>query len=264
MPETPLDLAFRQQEADPADPVRRLRFHERVLDAELLLLLEAPAAGDRLRPRVFELAEGRFVLAFDRDDRLAAVLDAPAPFAALAGRRLVAMLAGQGVGIGLNLGDAPSATLLPAEAVDWMAGMLSQDPGEAAERPRDFAAPAAPPELVAALGPKLAAMAEVIAEAFLVEAGYAGGDRRLLLVLTGVPEPAWPGVAAAVGEALRFSGLDDAALDVTFLGADRPERLAVERVALRFELPRPAAAAARPGPGTDPRRPPKLRVPRRR
>ena len=172
---TPLDAAYRAQEADP-DPVLRLRFHERVLDAELLLLLAEAAVGDRLRPEIFELAEGRFALAFDRDDRLAAFVGAPAPFVALAGRRLVALLAGQGVGIGLNLG-APSAMLLPAASVEWMAGMAGEGPPQAAERLRAVAAPGdVPPGLIAALGPKLAAMAGVVGAAHLVEARFAGGD----------------------------------------------------------------------------------------
>ena len=43
--ETPLDLAHRAQAADPDDAALRLRLHERVLDAELLLVLAAPAGG---------------------------------------------------------------------------------------------------------------------------------------------------------------------------------------------------------------------------
>ena len=132
MAETPLDRAFRAQEGDPADPALRLRFHERVLDAELLLVLVAPPAAG-LEPRVLDLEAGRYVLAFDRDERLADFLGAPAPFAALSGRRLAGLLAGQGVGIALNLGAA-SASLLPPETVDWMAAVQAGPPPEAAAR----------------------------------------------------------------------------------------------------------------------------------
>jgi hypothetical protein len=252
---TPLDAAYRAQASDP-DPVLRLRFHERVLDAELLLLLAEEAAGDRLRPEIFALAEGRFALAFDRDDRLAAFVGAPAPFVALAGRRLVALLAGQGVGIGLNLG-APSAILLPGASVDWLAGMARDAPQAAAERLRSVAAPAeVPPGLIAALGPKLAAMADVVATAHLVEARLAGGT-GLLLALGGVPDGAREAAAAAIAEAVRFSGLDGG-LDVTFLDPGTPAHAAVARVGMRFELPRDTPPARR-GPGMDPERPPRLR-----
>lgn len=256
MPETPLDLAFRAQQADPADAMLRLRFHERILDAELVLLLAAEATADRAEPEVYDLADGRFVLAFDRDDRLAAFLGAPAAFAALAGRRLVAMLAGQGVGLALNLG-APSATLLSAEAVVWLAVMAGQGPAEAAARPIGYGAPDAPQALLAALGPKLAAMADLIETACLVEARYAEAHARLLLALGGVPEPARASVAAAVAEAVRFTGLDALALDVTFLDPGAPGRAAIERAGLQLELPMPTTPERR-GPGMDPGRPPRL------
>lgn len=255
MSETPLDLAFRAQEADPSDPVPRLRFHERILDAELLLVLE-DAPGERLAPRAFDLADGRFVLAFDRDDRLAGFLGAPAHFAALSGRRLAALLAGQGTGLALNLG-APSATLLAAEAVDWLAAMAGQGPSVAEARPVGYGAPDPPPALLAGVGAKLAALAGLVATAHLVEARYPA-EARLLLALGGVPEAARPAVAAAVAEAVRFTGLDGLELDVTFTDPGSPGRAALERAGLRLRLPEPERPA-RPGPGTDPSRPPKLR-----
>lgn len=252
--ETALDAAFRAQAA--GDPAAELRFHERVLDAELLLLLATEAEGERLEPLVFDLDEGRFALAFDRDDRLAGFLEAPAPYAALPGRRLVEMLAGQGIGIGLNLGPAPSATLLPAAAVDWLAGLAEGAPVEIEARPRRLDAPLqAPAGLIAALDAKLAAMAAVIGEAWLVAADV---DRAtgLLLALVGVAPAAQAGVAAGIAEAVRFGG--GTVLDVSFVDAGAPLD-AVRRVGLRFELPRPTAPAAPRPPGRDPARPPILR-----
>ena len=193
MTDTPIDAAHRAMEAAPDDARARLRFHERVMDAELFLLLETEPDDDRLTPQVFDLDEGRFVLAFDRDDRLADFLDAPAPYAALTGRRLVALLAGQGLGIGLNLGAAPSATLLPAEAVAWMAAMGEGGPETIDSAPRRLGPPVGAPEsLVAALGPKLAAMSTRIASAHLVSADFADGRSGLVLALAGVPPEARP------------------------------------------------------------------------
>ena len=87
--ETQLDAAFRAQ--GNGDPAAERRFHERVLDAELFLALVAEPERDdeRLAPLIFELEEGRFALAFDRDDRLAGFLEGPAPYAAMPGRRHV-------------------------------------------------------------------------------------------------------------------------------------------------------------------------------
>ncbi len=258
--ETPIDAAFRAQAADPEDEGARRRFQERLLDAELLLLLEEePGDGDRLRPRVFDLEEGSFVLAFDRDDRLAAFFDAPVPFAALSGRRLVELLAGAGLGLGLNLGEAPSATLLPAGAIDWMAEFGAAAP-EPAAPPREISAPRVEPRLIAALDPKLAAMAPVIGAAYLVTALFEGGAARPMLALVGVPEAARPGVAAALAEATRFGALETG-LDVAFPEADAPAMDAIRRLGLEFELPRPEApvSATPSAPGMDPARPPILR-----
>lgn len=263
MSETAIDRAFLGMEAAPGDETARARFHERVLDAELWLLLETePESDDRLSPAIFEVAEGRFVLAFDADERLAAFLDAPAPFAALTGRRLVAMIAGHGLGIGLNLGAAPSATLLPAETVGWLAAMAEAVPDTVEETPRRIGAPrGAGAELIAALDGKLAAMAGVIGAAHLVTADYADGRSTPLLLLAGVPEAARAGVAAAIAETARLSG-GGAALDLAFPEEGAPALAAARRHGLTFELPEPAPApeAAVPAaPGSDPARPPILR-----
>ena len=251
--ETPLDAAFLAQEADP-DPALRLRFHERVLDAELAVALDEAAEGDALRPSVYDLEDGRFVLAFDRDERLADFFGMPTAFAVLTGRRLAAMLAGQGTGIALNLG-APSATLLPAAAVDWLAAMVQPAPESREARLAELASPAAvPAALRAALAAKLAAMSDVVAAAHLASAGDAG---EIVLVLTGVPETARAGVAAAVAEAVRFT--DGApAIDLTFVEPDSPGAKAAARAGLRLDLPAQAVTPAA-GPGLDPAKPPKLR-----
>lgn len=263
MTATAIDLAHRAQTADPEDAALRLRLYERILDAELLLVLEAEPVGDRMSPVALDLAEGRFVLAFDRDERMADFLGEPAPFAALSGRRTVGLLAGQGMGLALNLG-AESATILAPDAVDWLAGMAAEGPvetvlGRGAGAVR-FVRPDAPAALLSALGPKLAAMADRATAAHLVEAHYADGSARLLLVLAGTPEADRGGIAAAIAEAVRFSGPEGVGIDVVFLEPGMPRYEAAARTGIRLELPRPAArAAAQAGPGTDPARPPRLR-----
>ena len=110
---TPLDEAHAAMEAAPQDDAARLRFYERLADGELLLVLEAPAQEDKVRPVLLSLDEGAFALVFDREDRLAAFSEKPADYVAASGRQVVAMLTGQNIGLGVNLGVAPSSTLLP-------------------------------------------------------------------------------------------------------------------------------------------------------
>ena len=76
---TALDAAHAKMEAAPQDDAARLRFYERLADSELFLLLTEEAQGENISPELFEVADGRFVLAFDREDRLARFAGQPAP-----------------------------------------------------------------------------------------------------------------------------------------------------------------------------------------
>jgi hypothetical protein len=256
--ETALDAAFLAMEADLEAEAPRLRFHEALLATELFVLLEEEA-GERLKPRHFDLEEGRFVLAFDTDARLAAFLDEPAPYAALSGRRLAAALAGEGVGIALNPGVAPAQTLLPAEAVDWLAAMSAT--GERAEaRLREVGPPrGAPDALLAALKARVDLMAGAIAAAWLAQARLTDGTERLTLAVTGAGPEAEPEVAESFAEAARFA---QTTLDLAFLPAEAPALGAFVRFGIRFDpppLPVPDPPAAPKAPGRDPARPPRLR-----
>jgi hypothetical protein len=126
--ETPIDVAHAAMIADPDDDALRLRFFDRLAEAELFLLLEREPEGDQVSPRLFDVAEGRFVLVFDREERLSGFAGDVAPYAALSGRAIAQMLAGQEIGLGLNLEVAPSSILLPDAALNWLAETVGQAP----------------------------------------------------------------------------------------------------------------------------------------
>ena len=262
--QTDLDKAHAAMEAAPEDDVARLRFYEGLADAELFLMLGAEPVGGNILPALFDLEEGRFVLAFDREERLSAFAEGPAPYAALPGRVIAATLAGQGVGLGLNLGVAPSAFLVPAEALAWLAGTLDHAPGAAEARPVAYGRPEGVPEgLIAALEAKLARLAGLAARAHLVAVTYEGGARSHLLAFEAAAPGAEDALAKAVSEALVFSGIEAGAIDVTFLAAGDPALAALTKPARSFELPAPPRETAQvlspAAPGMDPARPPKLR-----
>jgi hypothetical protein len=256
---TLLDAAHAAVAADPENEALRLRFYERLADGEMILLLEREAVGEAVEPRVFDIEGGPVVLAFDREERLAAFTGGIAPYAALPGRVIAGMLKGQGIGLGVNLGVAPSSMLLPAEAMDWLAMALEGGPEAAEAVPERFVAPSVPEGLVAALDAKLAKAGGLAVAAVLAGVVYRGGRRgHMLAFLDGAPG-AEMALAGAVREALVFSGLEAGELDVAFLTSGEAAAVAIARAGLRFDLPvleRPAAPAA---PGTDPARPPKLR-----
>ncbi len=258
---TPLDRAHAAMAAAPGDDAARLAFYERLVEGELFLMLQREPEGgsNTVEPRIFPLEEGPFVLAYDREDRLARFAGGPTPYAAMAGRRAVEMLAGRGIGLGLNLGEAPSEMLLPAEAVEWLAGTVAHRPAEAVAQPREIAPPDALPErLLRALDAKLARAAGMAQAAWLATATYEDGTRSHMLAFVDAAPGAEGALARAAGEALTFSGLEAGTLDVAFLPSDHILTARLSRVGLRFDLPRAEAAAPPAPPGADPDAPPRL------
>ncbi len=259
---TPLDIAHQQMEAAPDDQTASLRFYERLADSELFLMLETDAADDRAKPMIFETGDGPIALVFDREERLAEFFESPTPFVALSGRRIARLLAGQGIGIGVNLGVAPSSILLPASAVSWLQETLGAHSVVTEAVPVEVAAPRGLPEsLLTAIDTKLANTAGVVARAFLVAVKYEGGTKGHMLALVDVPEAAKDGVAEALGEVLQFSGIEAGQLDLAFLPLDSTILPAISRVGLGFEIPELVLPKApKPlAPGMDPENPPKLR-----
>lgn len=237
-----------------------LAFWRSLADAELFLVLEEEATGEVMTPRVYDLAEGPLLLAFDSEERLATISDDPMPYAVLPGRVLAAQLAGQGLGLGLNLGTAcPSETILPPEAIDWLAEMLSQtDPEEAEARIAALAAPHLPQGLLTALGGLLPSGAA----AALAQVTYQGGGQGHMLVLSGIRPEAEARMARAVAEALVFSGLEAAALDLAFAGAETALFLRISGAGLTVsaaEVVPPPMPEPPQAPGSDPDKPPRLR-----
>ncbi|MBN9888622.1 SseB family protein [Salipiger abyssi] len=259
---TPLDIAHAAMEAAPEDDAARLRFYERLADSELFVLLTKEAEGDQVEPEIFELADASFVLVFDREDRLSQFVGGPAPYAALSGRAAVNMLAGQGIGLAVNLEVAPSAILLPEQAVDWLAETLGHGPQEAEAQIEEVLPPAGLPEvLVTALDTKLATAAGFARCAWLAGVAYSDGVRSHLLAFAGTVPGAEGALARAVNEALVFSGIEAGALDVLFIRDSDPLAASLTRVGLRFDLPEIAEPerVERIAPGSDPDNPPILR-----
>ena len=257
---TPLDRAHAAMEAAPEDAVARLGFYERLADAELYLLLAREPEGRALDPRLFDISEGRFVLAFDRPERLSQFAAETAPYAALSGRVLAAMLAGHGIGLALNPEVAPSSILIPEDAVSWLSETLKDGPTEVEARPESVSPPGDLPErLIRALDVKLASATGLARCAYLVGVTYETGARSHMLAFVATARGAEGALARATREALVFSGLEAGELDVTFLDGADPMLPRLDAVGLRFDLPVFDPALSPAAPGFDPGRPPRLR-----
>ena len=74
MTQTDIDIAHAAMTAAEDDDAARLRFYERVADAELFILLAGDPDGDQVEPELFDISDQKFALIFDREERLAAKL----------------------------------------------------------------------------------------------------------------------------------------------------------------------------------------------
>lgn len=254
---TPLDTAHGEMEQSDA---ARLRFFERLADAELFLLLSEEADGENISPDVFEVEGAQFVLVFDRIERLTAFAEKSVPYVAVSGRVLAQMIAGQGIGLGVNLSVAPSEILVPAEGVDWLHQTLGNMPAEITAKPKEIRPPVGLPEdLIAGLDAKLASATGLAQSASLVSVVYEDKTHGSLLAFVDVAAGAEGALAQAVGEVLTFSGLDAGVLDVGFFRSSDPVSRILLDQGLRFDLPQLAMPEPPKAPGMDPDTPPKLR-----
>ncbi|WP_435168174.1 SseB family protein [Falsirhodobacter sp. 1013] len=256
---TPLDHAYAQMAADDADDAARLTYYERLAESELVCLTDGEAREGAVTPKLFPLEDGPYVLAFDSDEKLSAFTGITNTYAALPGRVIARQLAGQGVGLAVNLG-ADSAMLLPPEAVDWLAGTLDHAPEQAEAVPTAFLPPQVPQRLLDALGQKLAHAGGLASHALLAGVSYSDGRHGHLLAFIGAREEAEEALARSAAEALTFSGIDAGEMDVVCL-PDGPAARRMAEIGMRLDMPAPQAPErpANRAPGTDPERPPRLR-----
>lgn len=256
---TALDAAYAVMAGAPEDEGARLDYYFELGASLLFVLLDEAASGGAPTPRSFKVDGAEYVLAFDREERLAEFAAGPADAAEMPGRDLVALLADDGrTGLAVNLGAA-SGNLLPPEVLAWLAGALAGAPEPAEARIAEVLAPRGLPErLIGALDRALARAAGLAECAVLAGVRYDGGGRGHLLVVAGARPGAEAALARAVSEALTFSGVEAGALDVLFVAGDADLLARAGRVGLRFDLPAAEAPAPR-APGSDPDKPPILR-----
>lgn len=258
---TQLDRAHAKMQADETDMVARLGFYERIADTEFFLLLEKEPEGDTLHPLVFPVEDGEFVLIFDTEERLAGFVDRIVPYVAMSGRAVANMLSGKKIGLGINLGVAPSSILLPSEAVNWLLEKISTGPEMSDDRPTDFLPPTDVPQiLLQALNTKLALAADMARCAYLVKTRFVDGNSGLMLGIVDANAASEVALSQAVSEVLIFSGIERGTIDVAFFSSQDEICAVLDRVGLRFDLPKtPKKARNVSAPGMDPDQPPRLR-----
>ncbi len=257
---TPLDSALSAMLARPEAEDARTAFYAQLATTELYLLLASEPEGEDIEPRSFDLAQGPAVLAFDREERLTAFTDGPAPYAALSGRTLAALLAPTKLALGLNFEVPNASILLPGEAMAWLAEITAPSQDGFAARISELRPPQQVPEaLLSALDMRLSATVGLAPFAALAWAEYEDGTRAHLLAFVGAIPAAEAALRQIGSEALAFSGLDAGFLDVVFVPAAHTLAQALRRNGLCFDMPQAAEPSVRPMPGGDKDKPPILR-----
>lgn len=276
--------ALRLAEAsDPAaTETARLAVYAALLSQDLIVAQAAAAEAGTLRPRIQFLDAGPVLLAFDSEERLADLAPDGADFVALAGRDLLAAMAGQsdgedgkGLGLGVNLASPDAAFLLDGDGVVWLAQIAAPPPPPPLDPQALAGAEVSPPaEGLAVLAGLLpAALAEVPATTALlaqIAPSGAGGAVPPLPVLALIgPDAAAPAfeVLRALTEAARLAattgqGAETLGLGVVALAPDSPLAEAFMHHGQPIARPDPVPVAPAIGPsapGMDPARPPRLR-----
>lgn len=228
-----------------------LAFWERFARSEFILALEAEPEGDAIAPQVFTTSEGAFALAFHDAEALAGFAGAPAPYAALPGRALAAIL-GQG-GYGLALDPGGEAVVLGADELRWLAETLAAGPDAGpTEIARVLAPGDVPPNLLEAIETRLApGLFEALVLARIDD------EATPLIAVLGADEAAEAPLAAALSEALAFAGAGpDWQIGFFPARGDLAEALLRNGLRLEVTMEDPPAPAA---PGSQPGKPPRLR-----
>lgn len=262
-------LMAQEGAGDKAGPAT-LGFYHALAQAELALLLAQERQGDDLAPQVFDLAAGRLVLGFDSIDRLAAWAQdmglGPQPYASLPGRVVAQHLAQAGnLGLGLNFGaGTASEMVLPPQAMAWLSQMLDLAPmPDMAQIAQLLPLGDVPAGLGGVLARAVAGAGGLATHAVLARVQYRGGGLAHILAFFGADPRAEAALAHSVAEALSFSGLEAAALDVIFPSDATPTAQAILAKGRDIPLPappQPEPKASQPHPpGMDPLAPPKLR-----
>lgn len=249
--ETPLARAARLCLMKPGDDAARLRLHEVLSGAELVLPLaaEAEPGSDEVAPETLEEGGVAHVVAHDSAAAFAGA--APRPTATLSGLALARMLRGRGVGLALRLGGMDRPLLLPPRSLDWLADSLAEGPSRAEARPvAVFPPKGLPAALLTALDRRLAQGEGLARAAWLAAVEWSDSSRGHLLAVVGARPGSEETLAAGVHAAVALSGAEGVRLDVTFLAEGAPVLDRLARVALRFDMeteaPQGLAGPARP------------------
>ena len=252
-----MDKTYAHMLASPESDTAGLRFYEAFCDTNLSVLVNAD-----LSMQVFETSQGKIILAFDTEERVAEFVDQPTEFIKMPGRELVTQLRGTDTGIGLNLNVAPTSQILTPEILAWISELLSVDSTLLVDQVAGFSADCQlSAEDRTALTDRLANFAGRVEAAYLCGVTYTDGAMADALFIVDCDPTIEADLFTAMIETQKFAKEDVADLAIKFISSSSPALLEIRRHGDELHLPKPIVTPAfQPtAPGMDPDKPPKLR-----
>ena len=258
MNDTALDLAFVAMADAPEDDAARIKYLHTLADTELIVHLKDQPDGEQITPETLTRGAETYVVAFDGFERLVEHSGDAAEYAALPGRKLSEMLAGQGIGVAVNPGQM-GAYLVSANVLDWLNTALDQYPTHYGEGIGEVLPIAAGSEVVIrAVEAKLAPAAGLVAGAVVARTRDDDGTLSNFVAFLDAVPGTEAALAGAVNEAVVFAGSEDNWIVGHFrVGTEIARRLTAVGRAVEFPV-EPAPQPPKPT-GSDPSKPPILR-----
>ncbi|WP_347311230.1 SseB family protein [Defluviimonas sp. SAOS-178_SWC] len=215
-----------------------LRFYRVLAGSNLFVLLDPSDADEAPEPKIIPVEGGHYVLVFDLKERVTELTGYDAPTSRVTGRDVFNLIRGRDIGVAVNMGDAPSAMLIPGDAIDWICDTLEDTasktpvPASASGRFKALLAPHNFPDtLLLALNDRLATLSDAYDKALLLRAEYDDGQSGYLVAFSAVEDGDRGMIAASVNDALASFRGKDVALDIAFMAREEPLLDRIGRVA---------------------------------
>ena len=252
-----MDKTYARMQAAPNSDAAGLRFYEAFCDTNLHVLVNAD-----LSLQIFETSQGKLILAFDTEERMAEFVEQPTEFIKMPGRELVTQLKETDIGIGLNLNVAPTSQILTPEILDWVSALLSVDSTLMVDQVAGFSADCQlSDDDRTALTDRLVNFTGVVKAAYICGVTYADGATADALFFIDCDQDIEADLFTAMIETQKFAMDSSADLAIKFISSDSPALPEIQRHGHQLHIPAPIVTPTfQPSaPGMDPNKPPKLR-----
>ncbi len=233
-----LNKAFREMSQDPENNDARLNYYGVLADTDLFLLLEQETSSEILEPKIIQLKENNFALAFDSEENLSEFYGEAAAFAQITGRVLAKMLLEEKIGLGINLGVSEGELLLPYSVIEWFVSVLDETPNLVQTTPKKFLPVKAFPGIIfKALQQKLKPAVGLFDEIWICAVEYNEDETSHLICLMGVQNSVQQAIVKSINEVLSFTDIDLGNIDVAHFSYGDEACIKIREIGIKFEFP---------------------------